>query len=201
MANYFVFDNDHIFVCSPQHCCKSHTKINAMNFFLCWSSPKMSWHSFWVTSITGPLVDIMNDVSLTIFICNDKSALFVIQLSIFNGKLLCGSSEIYFWPFPTWSLWKSLCSTVSFNFFRSVMVSLFLARHDPYFIMLKNSNVLEFNNFPFKIKYNNTVAYFVNCIYSQENNTRKKLLKQFFDWIYCVFINTPPKLDDFWTEF
>ena len=34
------------------------------------------------------------------------------------------------------------------------MVSLFLARHDQYFIMFKDSNVFKFTNFPFKAKYN-----------------------------------------------
>ena len=33
MANYFVFNNDHIFVCSPQHCCQSHTKRNVSQVF------------------------------------------------------------------------------------------------------------------------------------------------------------------------
>ena len=45
------------------------------------------------------------------------------------------------------------------------MVSLFLARHDQYFIMLKNSNVFEFTNFPFKTKYNNIVVYSINRNY------------------------------------
>ena len=41
------------------------------------------------------------------------------------------------------------------------MVSLFLAGHQ-YFIMLKDSNVFEFTNFPFKAKYSNNVVYSVN---------------------------------------
>ena len=47
----FIFDNDHIFVCSPQHRCKSHTKgvfegsLNSLreSYFtreLRWGSPK-----------------------------------------------------------------------------------------------------------------------------------------------------------------
>ena len=42
------------------------------------------------------------------------------------------------------------------------MVSLFLARHDQYFIMFKDSTVFEFTSFPFKTRYNNTVVYSVN---------------------------------------
>ena len=62
------------------------------------------------------------------------------------------------------------------------MVSLFLARHDQYFIMFKDSNVFEFTNFSFKTKYNNTVGYSVNrnCFFSR-GKQEKKLLKQFFD--------------------
>ena len=41
------------------------------------------------------------------------------------------------------------------------MVSLFLTRHDHYF-MFKDLNVFKFTNFPFKTKYNNTVVYSVN---------------------------------------
>ena len=52
-----------------------------------------------------------------------------------------------------------------FNFFQTIMVSLFLARHDHYFLF-KDSNVFEFTNFSFKIKYNNTVVYSVNSNYS-----------------------------------
>ena len=33
--------------------------------------------------------------------------------------------------------------------------------------------------------------------YSRGENKKKKLLKQFFDEIYYLFINIPPKLDDF----
>ena len=77
------------------------------------------------------------------------------------------------------------------------MVSLFLAFHDQYFLMFKDSNVFEFTNFPFKSKYN-TVVYSVssNCLFWRGKQV-KKLLKQFFDEIYCVFINIPQKIDDF----
>ena len=78
------------------------------------------------------------------------------------------------------------------------MVSIFLARHDQYFIMFKDSNAFEFTNFPFKTKYINTAVYSVNSNYlflrgkqekkNCQNNCRK---------IYSVFINIPPKLDDF----
>ena len=40
-----------------------------------------------------------------------------------------------------------------FHFFQTIMVSLFLACHDQYF-MFRDSNVFEFTNFPLKTKYN-----------------------------------------------
>ena len=61
------------------------------------------------------------------------------------------------------------------------MVSLFLARHDQYFIMFKDSNVFEFINFPFKTKYNDIVAYSVIAIICFQGENIKKLSKQFFD--------------------
>ena len=64
--------------------------------------------------------------------------------------------------------------------------------------MFKDSNVFEFINFPFKTKYNNTVAYSVNSNYLfSRGKQEKKLPKQFFDQIYYLFINIPAKLDDF----
>ena len=58
----------------------------------------------------------------------------------------------------------------------------FLARHDQYFIMFKDSNVFEFTNFLFKTKHNNTVVYSVNNNYLlSRGKQEKKLLKQFFD--------------------
>ena len=54
------------------------------------------------------------------------------------------------------------------------MVSLFLAGHDQYLIMFKDSNVFEFANLSFKKKYNNAAI-----IYSLEENKKKQLLKQF----------------------
>ena len=65
-------------------------------------------------------------------------------------------------------------------------------------MMFGDSNVFEFTNFPFKTKYNNTVAYTVNSNYLlSRGKQEKKLLKQFFDQIYYLFINIPAKLDDF----
>ena len=80
------------------------------------------------------------------------------------------------------------CIFYIFHFFQIIMVSLFLAWHDQYFIMFKDSNVFEFTNFPFKTKYNNTVVYSVNSNYSRGENKKKKLLKQFFDYIYYLLI-------------
>ena len=45
------------------------------------------------------------------------------------------------------------------------MVAIFLAHHDQYFIIFKDSNVFEFTNFPFKTKYINTAVYSVNSNY------------------------------------
>ena len=73
------------------------------------------------------------------------------------------------------------CIFYIFSFFQIIMVSLFHAFHDQYFLMFKDSNVFEFTNFPFKSKYNNTVVYSVsNCLFSKGKQV-KKLLKQFFD--------------------
>ena len=81
------------------------------------------------------------------------------------------------------------------------MVCLFLTRRDQYFVMYKDSNVFQFTNFTVEAKYNNTVVYFVNSnsLFSR-GKREKKLFKQFFDEIYCLAINIPPKLDYFWRE-
>ena len=60
------------------------------------------------------------------------------------------------------------------------MICLFLVRHDQYFIMFEDSNVVEFTNFRFKTKYNNNIVYSTNsnCLFSmgkQEKNSLKQL--------------------------
>ena len=63
--------------------------------------------------------------------------------------------------------------------------------------MFKDSNVFEFTNFPFKIKYNDTVVYSANSNYLfSRGKQEKKLLKQLYDQIYYLFIDILPKLDD-----
>ena len=57
-------------------------------------------------------------------------------------------------------------------------------------IMFKDSNVFEFTNFSLKSKYNN------NYLFSRRKQ-EEKLMKQFFDKIYRVFIGISSKLDDF----
>ena len=52
-----------------------------------------------------------------------------------------------------------------FHVFQIIMVSLFLARHDRYFILFKIQTFLEFTNFPSKRKYNNTAVCSVNSTY------------------------------------
>ena len=70
----------------------------------------------------------------------------------------------------------------TFDFLQIIMVFLFLARHNQYFIMFKDSKVFKFTNFPFKTKYNNTVVYSANSNYLfSRGKQEKKLLKQFFD--------------------
>ena len=54
------------------------------------------------------------------------------------------------------------------------MVSLFIAHHDQYFIMFKDSNVFEFTNFPFKTKCNNAVVYSVNYNYLISRGKQEK---------------------------
>ena len=65
------------------------------------------------------------------------------------------------------------CISSIFNFFQIIMVSLFLARHDQYFVF-KDSNVFEFTNFPFKTKYNSTVVYSVNGNYLFSRKEQEK---------------------------
>ena len=77
------------------------------------------------------------------------------------------------------------CIFYIFNCFQIIMVSLFFAFHDQYF-MFKSSNIFEATNFPFKTKYV-TVVYSVNrnCLFSR-GKLEKKLLKQFFDTLYLL---------------
>ena len=79
------------------------------------------------------------------------------------------------------TLWPYAIHAI-FVFLLSILVSLFLARHDQYFVMFKDSNVFELTNFPFKTKYNKTVVYSVdsNYLFSKKKK-QKKLLKQFLD--------------------
>ena len=58
------------------------------------------------------------------------------------------------------------------------MVSLFLAPHDQYLIIFKDSNVFEFSNFSFQ---QSIIISVKAIIYSRGENKKKQLLKQFFD--------------------
>ena len=97
-------------------------------------------------------------------------------MSIFNGKSLCGSPKVYFSPFPASLFGRHFCSTVIFNFFQIIMVSLFRARHDQYF-MFKDSKVFEFTSFPFKTKFYNTVVYSVNSNYLFSKGKQEKIVE------------------------
>ena len=73
------------------------------------------------------------------------------------------------------------CTFCIVHFFQIIIVFLFLARHDQYFKMFKDSNVFEFIHFPFKTKHTNTMVYPVNSNYlfargKQEKNCRNNSL-------------------------
>ena len=65
------------------------------------------------------------------------------------------------------------CIFYILNFFQIIMLSLFLVRHDQYF-MFKDSNVFQFTNFPFKAEYSNTVVYSVNSNYLFSRGKQEK---------------------------
>ena len=68
------------------------------------------------------------------------------------------------------------------RYFRIFFYFLFLAGHDQYLIMFKDSNVFEFTNFQFKTKYNNTeIILLIEIICSLAENKKKQSLKQFSD--------------------
>ena len=71
------------------------------------------------------------------------------------------------------TLWPYAIHAI-FVFLLIILVSLFLARHDQYFVMFKDSNVFELTNFPFKTKYNKTVVYSVdsNYLFSRKKNKK-----------------------------
>ena len=82
-----------------------------------------------------------------------------------------------------------------FNFFQTIMVSLFLAGHDQYSIMFKDPNVFEFTNFPFKTKYNSTEYYSVNRNYlfssiKQEKTIVETILRLNLMCIYKYSVKT-----------
>ena len=82
-----------------------------------------------------------------------------------------------------------------FNFFQTIMVSLFLAGHDQYSIMFKDLNVFEFTNFPFKTKYNSTEYYSVNRNYlfssiKQEKTIVETILRLNLMCIYKYSVKT-----------
>ena len=57
-----------------------------------------------------------------------------------------------------------------------MMVALFLAWHDQYF-MFKDLKVVEFTNFPFKTKDNNTVVYSLIVIICSREENKKKIVE------------------------
>ena len=108
-------------------------------------------------------------------------------MSIFNGKSPFGLSfRKSFFPFSSQSLWKKFSSTVIFNLFQIIIVSLFLAHHDQCFIMFKDSNIFQFTNFLFRTKDNNTVLYSVNrnCLFSRG---KQKKLKTIWLDLLCIY--------------
>ena len=81
------------------------------------------------------------------------------------------------------------CIFYIFHFFQIIMVSLFLAWHDQYFIIFKDSNVFDFTNSPFKTKYNNTVVYSVNSNYLFSRGKQEKRLFETILWLnlLCIY--------------
>ena len=79
------------------------------------------------------------------------------------------------------------------------MVSLFFAGYDQHFIFLKDLNIFEFTNFPFKTKDNNAEVYSVNRNYLFSGRQQEKTIVETTLRLnlYCVFINIPSKVDDF----
>ena len=122
------------------------------------------------------------------FFCNSKH---------FNQKIMTPCYSHYF------------CIFYVFHFFQITMVSLFLARHDQYFLMFKDSNVFEFTNFPFKTKYNDTAVYSVNSNYLCSMGKQEKkcwdnsLIKStvyllIFHQNLIIFNGTPKSLKEFY---
>ena len=85
--------------------------------------------------------------------------------------------------------WYYFCISYIFHFFQIMMISLFLAWHDQYFIMFKDSNVFEFTNFPFKLKYNNTVVYSANSNYLFSSGKQGKKMVKTILWLnpLCIY--------------
>ena len=81
------------------------------------------------------------------------------------------------------------CISSVLNFFQIIIVSLFFARHDHYFTMLKDLSVFKFTNFLFKAKYNNTVIYSVNSNYSHSRKKQERKIVETILWlnVLCIY--------------
>ena len=67
------------------------------------------------------------------------------------------------------------------------MVAIFLAHHNQYFIIFRDSSVFEFTNFPFKTKYINPAVYSANTNYLfLRGNQEKKLSEN----LLCIYYNS-----------
>ena len=85
-----------------------------------------------------------------------------------------------------------------FNFFQIIMVSLFFARRDQYFIMFKDSNVFQFTNFLFKTKYNTKLLFILllAIIYSEDKTGKKIVEKKIFRQNSMIFEESPNSLTE-----
>ena len=105
------------------------------------------------------------------FFCNSKQ---------FSQNIMTSCYSYYF------------CIFYVFHFSQIIMVSLLLARHDQYFIMFKDLNVLEFANFLFKTKYNNTLVYSIitiqfNYLFSTGKQQQQQKIET-IHWLNLLFV-------------
>ena len=138
-----------------------HGFLSYIKHYLSTKNPQQMMMLTWVGA--GQKFDFF--VQKSWFFCNSKH---------FLQKIMTQCYSCYF------------CIFYIFSCFQIIMVSLFFAFHDQYF-MFKSSNIFEATNFPFKTKYNVTVVYSINrnCLFSR-GKLEKKLLKQFFDTLYLL---------------
>ena len=68
------------------------------------------------------------------------------------------------------------------------MVFLFLACHDQYFIMFRDSNIFEFSNFPFKTEHDNTIFFSISSKYLFSRVKKKKNVETII-WLKLLWLS------------